>query len=162
MNNDDKWVVKCLLLFTHSVIPDSLLPDGLQHARLPCPSPSPRVCSNSCPSNWWCHPSISSSAAPFSSCSQSFLSSGSFRIKFSSQIWSLFGFNFHPLAKAFWRTPGESPWKSFLSSLALLLSPCWGNPPHQSRLPLLLLEWLVGGEVRRGESSAGGRKERPL
>jgi len=51
---------------------DSLWPHGLQHARLPCPSPTPRACSNSCPSSWWCHPTISSSVIPFSSCLQSF------------------------------------------------------------------------------------------
>ena len=53
---------------------------GLQHARLPCPSPSPRACSNSCPSSQWCHPTISSSVIPFSSCLQSFPASGSFLI----------------------------------------------------------------------------------
>ena len=46
--------------------------DGLEHARLPCPSPSPRACSNSCPLSWWCHPTISSSVASFSSCLLSF------------------------------------------------------------------------------------------
>ena len=51
---------------------------GLQHTRLPCPSLSPRVCSNSCPSSRWCHPTISSSVVPFSSCLQSFQASGSF------------------------------------------------------------------------------------
>ena len=51
---------------------------GLQHARLPCPSPSARVGSNSCPSSRWCHPTISSSVTPFSSCLQSFPASGSF------------------------------------------------------------------------------------
>ena len=51
---------------------------GLQHTRLPCPSPSPSVCSNSCPLSPWCHPTISSSVVPFSSCSPSFLASGSF------------------------------------------------------------------------------------
>ena len=45
---------------------DSLQPHGLQHARLPCPSPSPRACSNSCSSSWWCHPTISSSVVPVS------------------------------------------------------------------------------------------------
>ena len=58
----------------------TLRPHGLQHARLPCPSPSPRVCSNSCPFNWWCHPTISSSATLFSFCLQSFPASGSFPI----------------------------------------------------------------------------------
>ena len=51
---------------------------GLQHTRIPCPSPSPRVCSNSCPLSWWCHSTISSSGAPFTSCPQSFPTSGSF------------------------------------------------------------------------------------
>ena len=57
---------------------DSLWPHGQQHARLPCPSPTPRVCSDSCPSSQWCHPTISSSVVPFSSCLQSFPASGSF------------------------------------------------------------------------------------
>ena len=59
---------------------DSLWLHGLQHTRLPCPSPSPRVCSNSCLLSQWCHPSISCSVAPFSSCLQSFPSSGSFPV----------------------------------------------------------------------------------
>ena len=57
---------------------DCLRPHGQQHARLPCPSLSPRVCSNSCPLSQWCHPTISSSDAPFSSCPQSFPASESF------------------------------------------------------------------------------------
>ena len=56
----------------------TLPPHGLQHTRLPCPSANFRACSNSCPSSWWCHPIISSSAVPFSSCLQSFPASGSF------------------------------------------------------------------------------------
>ena len=58
---------------------DSLRPHGLQHARLPCPSPTPGACSNSCPSNQWRHPTISSSVVPFSSL-QSFPASGSFPV----------------------------------------------------------------------------------
>ena len=54
---------------------DSLRPHGLQHARLPDPSPTLRICSNSCPSSRWCHPTISSSVVPFSSCLQSFQAS---------------------------------------------------------------------------------------
>ena len=57
-----------------------LQPHGLQHTRPPCPSPSPRVYSNSCPSSQWCHPTISSSVTPFSSCLQSFPASGSFPV----------------------------------------------------------------------------------
>ena len=64
--------------FSHSVVSDSLQPHGLQHARPPCPSPTPGACSNSCPLSWWCHPTISSSIVPFSSCLQSFPASGSF------------------------------------------------------------------------------------
>ena len=66
--------------FSRSVMSNSLWPHGLQHARLPCPLPTPRACSNSCPSSQWCHPAISSSVIPFSSCLQSFPASGSFSI----------------------------------------------------------------------------------
>ena len=69
-----------LLLFSCSVMSDSLQPHGLQHTRLPCPSPSPRACSNSCLFCPWCHPTISSSTIPFSSCLQSFPASGSFQL----------------------------------------------------------------------------------
>ena len=65
--------------FSHSVMPDYLRPHGLQHARPPCPSLIPGACSNSCPSSRWCHPTISSSVIPFSSCFQSFPASGSFQ-----------------------------------------------------------------------------------
>ena len=61
-----------------SVMSDSLWPHGLQHTRPPCSSPTPRVYPNSCPLSRWCHPAISSSAVPFSSCPQSFPASGSF------------------------------------------------------------------------------------
>ena len=64
--------------FSCSVVSDSLQPHELQHDRPPCPSPTPRVHSNSCPSSQWCHPAISSSVAPFSSCPQSLPASGSF------------------------------------------------------------------------------------
>ena len=60
-----------LLLFSHSVMSNSLPPHGLQHARLSCPSPSPTACSDSCPSGRWCHPPISTSVISFSSCLQS-------------------------------------------------------------------------------------------
>ena len=66
--------------FSRSVVSDSSRPHGLQHARPPCPSPTPGVYSSSCPSSWWCHPTISSSVVPFSSCPQCFPASGSFQI----------------------------------------------------------------------------------
>ena len=73
----------CVLLpvqFSRSVMSDSLQPHGLQHARLPCPSPTPGAYSNSCPLSRWCHPTISSSVIPFSSLLQSFRVSGSFPV----------------------------------------------------------------------------------
>ena len=64
--------------FSHSVVSDSLRPHESQHTRPPCPSPTPRVYPNSCPSTQWCHPAISSSVVPFSSCPQSLSASESF------------------------------------------------------------------------------------
>ena len=66
--------------FSHSVMSDSLQPHGLQNARPPCQSPTPRVYWSSCPLSWWWHPTISSSVIPFSSCPQSFPASGSFPV----------------------------------------------------------------------------------
>ena len=81
----DTPTVKCTNLnkcsvsqFSCSVTSDSLRPHGPQHARPPCPSPTPGVHPNSCPLSQWCHPAISSSVIPFSSCLQSFPASGSF------------------------------------------------------------------------------------
>ena len=69
---------------------NSLRPQGLQHARPPCPLPTPRAYSNSCPLSWWCHPTISSSVVPFSSCPQSFPASGSLQM---SQLFTSGGQN---------------------------------------------------------------------
>ena len=84
--------------FSHSVRTNSLWPHGLQHARLPCPSPTPRACSNLCPSSQWCHPTISPSVIPFSSHPQSFPASGSFlmtALRFRwPKYWS-FSFTIH-------------------------------------------------------------------
>ena len=79
--NSFSWVQ-----FSHSVLSDSLRPHGSQHARPPCPSPTPGVYSNSCPSSRWCHPAIS--VVPFSSCPQSLPASGSFPI---SQLFAWSG-----------------------------------------------------------------------
>ena len=96
------WEVRTLssAQFSRSVISNSLWPDGLQHTRPPCPSPTPRVFSNSCLSSQWCHPTISSSVIPFSSHLQSFPASGSFQMSQSFAIrwpkfWS-FSFNISP------------------------------------------------------------------
>ena len=69
----------CSVQFSRSVVSDSLWLHGLQHTRIPCPSPTPRVYANSCPLSQWCHPTISSSVVPFS-CLQSFPASGSFPV----------------------------------------------------------------------------------
>ena len=74
--------------FSHSVVSNSLWPHGLQPARPPCPSPTPRVYSNSCLLSWWCHQTISSSVVPFSSLLHSFPASGSFQ---KSQFFTLGG-----------------------------------------------------------------------
>ena len=72
------WITS--VQFSRSVMSSSLRPHGLQHARLPYQSPAPAVCSDSCPSSQWCHPTISSSVIPFSSQVKSFPESGSFQM----------------------------------------------------------------------------------
>ena len=90
---------KCLssVQFSRSVASDSLRPREPQHARLPCPSPTPGVHSNSHPSSRWCHPAISSSVIPFSSCLKSFPASGSFLM---SQFFTSGGQSFGASASA--------------------------------------------------------------
>ena len=85
-----KWTLICTDLFfylfdgsgqfSHSVVSDSLQPHEQQHAKPPCPSPTPRAHPNPCPLSQWCHPTISSSVVPFSSCPQPFPASGSFQM----------------------------------------------------------------------------------
>ena len=77
--------------FHHSVVSDSLQPHGLQHDRLPCPSPTPEVYSNPCPLSWWCHPTISSSVIPLSSCLHSLTITQIFKsiLVPSSNLWTL-------------------------------------------------------------------------
>ena len=83
--------------FSRSVMSNFLLPHGLQHMRPPCLSPTPGVYSNSRPLSWWCHPTISSSLVPFSSCLQSFPASGSFQM---SQFFASGGQNIGVSASA--------------------------------------------------------------
>ena len=75
-----KNIIQRSVQFSRSVMSDSLRPHELQHARPPCPSPAPRIYSNSCPLSQWCHTAISSSVVPFSSCPQSLPASGSFPV----------------------------------------------------------------------------------
>ena len=106
--------------FSRSVISDSLRPYGLQHARPPCPSPTPGVYSESCPLSRWCHPTISSSVVPFSSCPQSFPASGSFPM---SQLFASGGQNIRvsastsvlPMNTQDWSPLGWTGWISLQS-----------------------------------------------
>ena len=74
------WWILIAIQFSCSVVPNSLRPHEPQHTRAPCPSPTPGVHPNPCPLSQWCHPTISSSVIPFSSCPQSFPASRSFQM----------------------------------------------------------------------------------
>ena len=95
--------------FSRSVMSDSLRPHELQHARPPCPSPAPGVYSNSCPSSWWCHPAISSSVVPFSSCPQSLPASGSLPV---SQLFAWGGQSIGVSASASVLAVNNQDWSS--------------------------------------------------
>ena len=106
--------------FSKPAMSDSLQPHGLQHARPPCPSPTPRVYSNSCPLSRWCHPTISSSVIPFSSHLQSFPASGSFQMShfFASGEQSIgvsASASVLPMNTQNWSPLGWIGWISFLS-----------------------------------------------
>ena len=112
------WYYYFLFLFCHSVVSDSLWPRDLQHARLPFPLLSPQVCSNSCPLSRWCHPTISSSIVPFSSCLQSFPASGSFQVSwlFTSDdqvIGASASASVLPMNTQDWSPLGWTGWTSF-------------------------------------------------
>ena len=119
--------------FSHSVVSDSSWPHESQHARPPCASATPRVYSNSCPSSWWCHPTISSSVVPFSSCLQSHPASGSFPM---SQLFAWGGqvLEFQLQHQSFQWTP-----RTDLLSDGLLGFPCSprdsqeSSPNHSSK-----------------------------
>ena len=106
--------------FSHSVMSNSLWPHESQHARAPCPSPTPRAYSNSCPSSRWCHLAISSSVVPFFSCPQSLQASGSFPM---SQLFAWGGQSIGASASAsvlpmntqYWSPLGWTGWISLQS-----------------------------------------------
>ena len=111
------WLVFHSVQFSHSVVSNSLWPHGLQHSRLPCPSPTPKAYSNSCPLSWWCHPIISSSVIPFSSL-QSFSASGSFPVSqfFTSSgqsIGASASTSVLPMNTQDWSPLGWTGWISF-------------------------------------------------
>ena len=118
------WYILGVRQFSCSVMYDSLWPHEPQHARPPCPSPTPGVHPNPCPSSQWCHPTISSSVIPFSSCPQSFPSSGSFQM---SQLFASGGQSVGVSASASvlpvntqdWSPLGWTGWISWLQSKGL-------------------------------------------
>ena len=117
------------LQFSCSVVSDSLWPHELQHARPPCPSPTPGVYSNPCPSSQWCHPAISSSVIPFSSCPQFLPASGSFPM---SQLFTSGGQSIGVSASASvlpMNTQDWSPlgWTSWISLQSKGLSKVFSN-----------------------------------
>ena len=110
------WVCQQLNLgleFSHSVVSDSMRPHGLQHARLSYPSSTPRACSNSL--SRWCHPTISSSVVPFSSCLQSFPASGSFFISGGQSIGTSASASVVPKNIRDWFPLGWTGWISLQS-----------------------------------------------
>ena len=124
--------------FNCSVMSDSLQSRGLQHARPPCPSPTPGVYSNSCPLSLWYHPAISSSVIPFSSCLQFFPASGSFQNKSVLHIrwpkyWS-FGFNISPSSEYSGLTSFSMEWLDLLAAQRTLKSLL---QHHSSKAPTL-------------------------
>ena len=114
---------------SHSVVSDSLWSHGLQHARLPCPLPTARTCSNSCPSSQWCHPTISSSVIPFS-CLQSFPGSGSFPM---SQFFASGGQTI-----GVWLSSNQST-LGHLFSLSVMFNSLWPQGLQHARFLCLLL-----------------------
>ena len=127
--------------FSHSVMSDSLQPHESQHARLPCPSPTPGVHSDSRPPSPWCHPAISSSVVPFSSCPQSLPASQSFPM---SQLFIWGG-----------QSTGVSALASFLPKAEKCKSkPQWGTISHQS-------EWLRSKSLQAINAGEGVEKREP-
>ena len=124
-----KDLVFYLHQFSRSVMSNSLQPHESQHGRPPCPSPTPRVHSNSCASSRWCHPAISSSVVPFSSCPQSLPASGSFPM---SQLFAWGGQNIEVSALALvfpMNTQDWSPlgWTGWISLQSMGLSRVFSN-----------------------------------
>ena len=122
--------------FSRSVVSDPLRPHELQHARPPCPSPTPGVCSNSHPSSRWCHPAISSSVVPFSSCPQSLPASVSFPL---SQLFAWGGQSIGVSASALalpMNTQDWSPlgWTGWISLQSKGLSRVFSNTTVQQHL----------------------------
>ena len=132
--------------FSRSVVSNSLRPHGLEHTRLPCPSPTPRACSNSYPSNRWCHPTISSSVSPFSSYLLSFPASGSFPM---SQLFESSGQSIGASAIASILPVNSQGWFPLgLTGLISLLSKGLSTPQFKS-ISSSALSFLCGPTLTR-------------
>ena len=158
------------MLFSGSVMPDSLQPDGLQCTRFPCPSSSPRVCSNSCPWSRWCHPTISSSVT-FFFCPQSFPPSGSFPMSWlftsggqSDGISWNFSFSIRPSNEYSGLTSFRMDWLDLLAVQGTLES--YPGPQfksiNSSALSLLHSSTLTSIHDHRKNHSLDHRKNRSL
>ena len=133
--SDSPCFYDLLSQFSHSVVSGSLRPHELQHSRPPCPSPTPGVHADSCPLNWWCHPAISCSVVPFSSCPQSLPAWRSFPM---SQLfaWSGQSIRVSALASVLpMNTQGWSPlgWTGWISLQSKGLSRAFSNTAVQKR-----------------------------
>ena len=138
-----KWF--CSVQFSCSVVSHSLRPHESQHARPPCPSPTPGVCSDSCPSSRWCQPAISSSVVPFSSCPRSLPASGSFP---TSQLFTSGGQSIGVSASASvlpvntqdWSSSGWTGWTSLQSKgLSRVFSNTAVQKHHRNLCPYFLV-----------------------
>ena len=135
--------------FSCSVVSDSLRPHELQHARPPCPSPTPGVHSNSCPSSRWCHPAISSSGIPFSSCPKSLPASESFPMS------QLFTWDGQSMPFICWRQThyfsidrsGPTSGSPSLLQTAWWLTSCWGEGGGQGVFFQLSFPWLTNRNI---------------
>ena len=140
LQHEDHKKLYLSVQFSCSVVSDSLRPRGLQHARLPCPSPTPRTYSHSCLQSQWCHPTISSSVIPFSSCLQSSPAPGSFQM---SQFFTSGG---QSIGVSAWVLPkksqGWSPseWTGWISLQSEGLSRVFSNTTVQKHQLFELLE----------------------
>ena len=156
---------KIIVQFSRSVLPDSLWPHGLQHMKLPCASPNPKACLNSCPLSQWCWPTISFSVIPISSCLQSFPESGAFPV---SQFFASDGQSIGASASALpvniqdWFPLGLTGWiclglsricssttvqKHQFFSLSLLYSPALTSIHMTTGKTTALTRWTFVGKV---------------
>ena len=156
------WVIE--LFFSHLVVSDSLHTHRLQHTRLPYPSLSPRVCSNSYPLSQWCHPTISFSVSPFSSCPQTFSASESFPISWLCVRWPeyhSFSFSISPSSEYSGLISLRIDWFDLLVVQGTLKSLLQHHSSKASILwcstfmVLLSHPYMITGKIHRWNSSQG-------